>query len=307
MILAGIDIGTNTLRLLIAETGPGSFHEIHSDRRITRLGESLDSTGRLSAGARERSLAVLSEFCTSISSAGCTGVSAVGTSALRNAGNSGQFLEEVKKRTGLAIRIIDGTEEARLTLLGISHALRSDPLERGTMVIDIGGGSTEVVAGNPLFEASLPLGAVYLTERFLAHDPPKPEELEQLQTYVVGTLRSLLPSTLQANRLIGTAGTITTLASMNQRLAVYAPDRINGAQLKRDWINETVRCLAISTKAERHMMPGLEAGREDIILAGAVILQNIMERWQFQDLTVSDWGLREGILFDLYARMKATG
>jgi exopolyphosphatase/guanosine-5'-triphosphate,3'-diphosphate pyrophosphatase len=305
MILAGIDIGTNTLRLLIADTGPRSFHEIHSDRRITRLGAELDRTGKLSVDARGRSLAVLFEFSEKVRNAGCRAVAAVGTSALRRAVDSAEFLEEVRLRTGLKVRVVDGSEEARLTLLGVSRAMSAEMLSRGAMVIDIGGGSTEIVIGEGSAETSLPLGAVYLSERFLAHDPVQPDEFQRLRAEVRRQLRSSLPSIVRPPRLIGTAGTITTLAAMHQQLTAYDPVRINGSCLTRDWVADTVQRLAESTAGERRTMPGLEQGREDIILAGAVVLQEIMDTWQYPELLVSDWGLREGILFDLYDTIRA--
>jgi exopolyphosphatase/guanosine-5'-triphosphate,3'-diphosphate pyrophosphatase len=142
MILAGIDIGTNTFRLLVADTRPDAFRELHSERRITRLGESLDRTGILSAAAVDRSIEVLSDFVVSIREHKAVAVSAVGTSALRLASNSAEFLSRVQKKTGLAVEVIDGRKEARLTLLGVSRALRGAVLTPRSMVIDIGGGST---------------------------------------------------------------------------------------------------------------------------------------------------------------------
>ncbi len=305
MILAGIDIGTNTLRLLIAATGPRSFTEIHSDRKITRLGASLDRTGLLSGAGRARSLEALEEFSAEIKKAGCSAVEAVGTSALRRASDSAEFLAEVKERTGIVVRVIDGLEEARLTLLGIERALGKQTLAPHAMVIDIGGGSTEIIGRSPFFAQSVHLGAVYLTERFLTHDPPLPDEVGRLRAEVRSALRSELPSSLRPGSLIGTAGTVTTLAAMYHRLESYDPDRINGSQLTGAWISETIERLSGNTLEERRAIAGLEPGREDIILAGALILQEVMEQWRLPELTVSDWGLREGILFDRYDRMRA--
>lgn len=315
MILAGIDIGTNTLRLLIAETGPDSYREISSDRRITRLGQQLDRTGALSPEARERSISVLADFSERIRQHAVRRVAAVGTSALRNASNAREFTAEVKERTGLDIRVIPGEEEARLTMLGVARALRgaagegrgSDPLS-SALVINIGGGSSELITQHPngqMTEVSLPLGAVYLTERFIAHDPPTGSEL--------GLLRKAVGFELDKHRevfkpypnriLAGTAGTITTLAAMDLRLAKYDPDTINRHRLTRDAINAMVRKLSLSTLRERRTIPGLEHGREDIILAGAIIAQEIMTRAGAPTMLVSDWGLREGIVFDLYEQL----
>jgi exopolyphosphatase/guanosine-5'-triphosphate,3'-diphosphate pyrophosphatase len=311
MILAGIDIGTNTLRLLVADTGPSSIREIHSDRQITRLGEHLDKAGMLTPEARERSIAALADFARNIEAFGAAGVRAVGTSALRTAANSSEFREEVHKRTGLVVEVISGEEEARLTLLGVARCLFPAAatvkkiVPDDALVIDIGGGSTEIImAGSPASEVSLPLGAVYLTERFLKQDPPGAEELERLRAYVRLILdSSRLPSPERAGILIGTAGTVTTLVAMDHQLDEYDPGKITGSKLTKDTISDLVLKLSMSRLDERRRMPGLEQGREDIILAGAVIVQEIMERFGFRSMLVSDGGLREGILLDLYDKL----
>jgi len=313
MILAGIDIGTNTLRLLIAELGPALYREIGSDRRITRLGQDLDRAGVLSREARERSIETLADFSATVKKHAVRQVDAAGTSALRKASNSREFITEVKQRTGLDIRVIPGEEEARLTLLGVSQALRNtSPGEKSplssALVLDIGGGSTEVIITHPGGEpiaTSLPLGAVYLTERFIHHDPPSGEELERLRRSVREALeqQSALLRPGPACVFAGTAGTITTLAAMDQKLSVYDPDRINRSMLTRSAIEGMVRTLSESTLKERRDIPGLEHGREDIILAGAIVTREIMERFGFATILVSDWGLREGIVFDLYDKI----
>jgi exopolyphosphatase/guanosine-5'-triphosphate,3'-diphosphate pyrophosphatase len=313
VILAGIDIGTNTFRLLIAEISPTSCREIGSDRRVTRLGQDLDRTGVLSRDAQERSINALADFSARIKQHAVYHIDAVGTSALRKASNSSDFISEVKKRTGFDIRIIRGEEEARLTLLGVLRAMgKTSACKNGPslpmFVIDIGGGSTEIILTHPDGKpvgVSLPLGAVYLTERFLHHDPPSEDELERLRQSIREELErhsGLLrpdPSCVFA----GTAGTITTLAAMDQKLAVYDPERINGTALTRSVVDGMVRLLEKRTLKERRDIPGLECGREDIILAGAVVTQEIMERYGFTSLLVSDWGLREGIVLALYDKI----
>jgi exopolyphosphatase/guanosine-5'-triphosphate,3'-diphosphate pyrophosphatase len=314
MILAGIDIGTNTLRLLIAEAGPALYREIASERRITRLGQDLDRTGVLSREARERSMKALADFSASIKQHAAHQVDAVGTSALRTASNSREFLAEAKNRTGLDIRVITGEEEACLTLLGVSRALRDAGPDKNdslssAIVIDIGGGSTEVIVTRPAsgpVAASLPLGAVYLTERFIRHDPPSGDEVARLR----GSVREELEKHSAALRpgpacvFVGTAGTITTLVAMDQKLGVYDPGRINRSLLARNAVDGMVHMLSGSTLQERRDIPGLERGREDIILAGAVVTQELMEWFGFTTMLVSDWGLREGIVFDLYEKHK---
>jgi exopolyphosphatase/guanosine-5'-triphosphate,3'-diphosphate pyrophosphatase len=314
MILAGIDIGTNTLRLLVAETGPDIVRELCSERRITRLGQDLDRTGVLSLDARQRSISALLEFRDSISRHDVLQTSAIGTSALRKASNAREFVDDVKKRTGIDIRVITGEEEARLTLLGVSRMLRGvrsatgDDRFRSSLVIDIGGGSTEIIMARPGAEpemVSLALGAVYLTERFIAHDPPAREELESLRRAIRAdlSLHDKVLGQYPAGVIVGTAGTVTTLAAMVQELSDYAPEKINGFILTRDEINGIVTVLCRSMLRERKKIPGLETGREDIILAGAMIAQEIMERYGHTMMVVSDWGLREGIVVDLYDKL----
>ncbi len=313
MILAGIDIGTNTLRLLIAETRHGSFHEIYADRRVTRLGQDLDRSGMLTCDAEDRALKALGDFAENIRRYSALHTAAIGTSAFRNASNAAPFIEKVKTRTGIDIRVITGEEEARLTLAGVVRAVKGfgglhrDALD-SAIVVDIGGGSTEIIETHPAEETitvSLPLGAVYLTDRYIKSDPPVPTEMALLRRAVkdiLGQHKDIMqPGPGKA--FIGTAGTITTLAAMDLRLSEYDPRKINGHTLSRETVDEIVRTLAASTLKERRSIPGLEKGREDIILAGAVATQEIMERSGFTSMLVSDWGLREGIVLDLYDRI----
>jgi len=318
MILAGIDIGTNSIRLLIAETGPGLFRERFSARRTTRLGKDLDRTGRLSSDAIERSFSALNEFSDHIRRFSARQTSAIGTSALRNASNANEFVAEVHRRTGLAISVISGEDEARLTLLGVRSALRGregreTDLTASALVIDIGGGSTEFIMTNecsgPLVQ-SLPLGAVYLAERCITTDPPALDEVATLRQAIrmeLDRAEKREPSLMHgtANRpekLVGTAGTITTLAAMDQGMTSYDPARINRSILTRVAVDRIVQTLVRISLSERRTLAGLEPGREDIILSGAIITQEIMERYAYREMLVSDWGLREGIVADLAAK-----
>jgi exopolyphosphatase/guanosine-5'-triphosphate,3'-diphosphate pyrophosphatase len=314
MILAGIDIGTNTLRLLVAETGPNSFHEIYADRKITRLGQDLDLYGMLTGEAQDRALKALADFAEKIQLYSALQTAAIGTSAVRNASNSAAFIHAVKEKTGIDVTVISGDEEARLTLLGVAHSLtgdgrqvKIDPLT-SSLIIDIGGGSTEIITtrlGETPVSVSLPLGAVYLTERYVKHDPPIYEEVVLLKLMVRDTLDrySAMIQPDLTGMLVGTAGTITTLAAIDQGLEGYDSAKINRSALTRDSIDKIVDTLSMSSLAERRKIRGLEPGREDIILAGAVILQEIMHRFGYNSMLVSDWGLREGIVLDMYEKI----
>jgi len=313
MILAGIDIGTNSLRLLIADTGPGCFREVISDRKVTRLGQDLDRCGVLAPAAMELALEALVAFQKSIRRQGAYHISAIGTSALRRAKNASIFIDRVQKQTGIVVRVISGDEEARLTLLGVEQSLAiqngmsSDNLKRA-FVLDIGGGSTEIILTspdkNPVI-ASLSLGALYLHDQFIKHDPPTPEDLARLREFVHEELNAsegiLLPA--RNSICIGTAGTITTLAAMSLGLAQYDAEKINRVVLTCEFISNTVTNLEASTLEERKKIRGLETGREDIILSGAIIAQEIMQHFGFYNMAVSDKGLLEGIVIDLSERL----
>lgn len=318
MILAGIDIGTNATRLLIADIDETDQRTLHAARVITRLGQDLDRTGVLSPEARERTVRTLGEFAARMARFPVQAAAVVGTSALRRAANAAEFTGEVQERTGLRLSIISGAEEARLTLEGSRRALSGDP---GTgndplgnaVVADIGGGSTELIVtreGEVRSYASLELGAVYLTERYLAADPPAAGEILSLRHHVSAALdawereqvRRHGTPLAETGVLTGTAGTVTTLASMDLRLDRYDPGRINGHRLSRRALNAMVDALGRASLQERRHTAGLERGREDIIFAGAVIAQELMARSGKGVMLVSDWGLREGIVFDLYRR-----
>jgi exopolyphosphatase/guanosine-5'-triphosphate,3'-diphosphate pyrophosphatase len=323
MILAGIDIGTNTIRLLVTETSDTTHLELYSGRTITRLGQDLDRAGILSPEAQERTLKAIEIFSHVIDRHSVGSIAAVGTSALRNSANAEEFITAVRKRTGIEVTVISGEEEAKLTLLGVRRALAQanmgddDPLA-SALVMDIGGGSTELIVtdqGSVRSMKSIPLGAVYLTERFLMNDPPVKEQMDSLRKVVSKELdawerdtfpvRDIRPSSLTT--VVGTAGTITTLAAMDQALAEYDPAMINGYILTRSSLDRLIKILSVSTLDVRRKMPGLEAGREDIILAGAVVAQEIMGRFRAGQILVSDWGLREGIVFDLYEKHRSSG
>jgi exopolyphosphatase/guanosine-5'-triphosphate,3'-diphosphate pyrophosphatase len=314
MILAGIDIGTNSLRLLIAQIDRNIFREIYADRKTTRLGKGLERTGKLDRDAEERSLNAIEDFTKIIRKHKVQYIAAIGTSALRNASNANEFIKEVKRKTGLTIIVISGEDEARLTLMGVARSLENhrkisgEKLENA-LIIDIGGGSTEIIVtahGRDPTVFSLPLGAVYLSERFIKHDPPDQKELEIIRCTVRSFLGKIAIEIQPSRELFfaGTAGTITTLASIVLGLEAYNPDRINGSVLEGKAIDNIVYKLSQMTVKERSFIRGLEPGREDIILAGAIVTQEIMLFIGNSSLVVSDWGLREGIVLDLYEKLR---
>lgn len=305
-ICAAIDVGTNTLRLLVVEAaGPDRFTILHEEQEITRLGEGLTPARMLQDAPRRRSLTVLKRFAELARRFKVEHVGVVATSAVREAKNSEEFVSEAARETGLAIRVIDGKEEARLTILGVRHGLHLG--SQRVLVMDVGGGSTEfVLAKGAAIEAivSTGLGVVKLTERHLVSDPPAPAEIRDLEQAVVARIERLrreLPD-FEGTRLIGTAGTATTLAAIDMALVTYDRRRVQGHRLSLARVRELLDRLAALPLEERRRIPGLEPGRADVILAGAAIVAASMERLGFQEMQVSDDGLREGILLDLLGK-----
>ena len=281
-VYAAIDVGTNTLRLLIAETvGPDEFTVLHEEQQITRLGEGLMPTRLLQDAPRRRSLTVLRRFADTVRSFKAVEVAAVCTSAVREARNGEEFLAEAARETGLAIRVIDGREEARLTLLGVQHGLRLGL--RRVLAVDIGGGSTEfILATGRVIEGvvSTGLGVVKLTEQYLVSDPPTFDERRKLEEVVgarIERLRLELPG-LEEAQLVGTAGTVTTLAAIDLALVTYDRRQVQGHRLSLARVREFLDRLAALPLRERRGVPGLEPGRADVILAGTVILVASMQR-----------------------------
>ena len=277
----------------------GTLTEVESDRRILRLGEGVEHHQRLTPDAIERVAKTLSEWQPRISAYPVTATIVVATSAVREAKNRDEFVAWIKRESGMDIEVLSGEEEARRTLVGIRFGLPHTV--RQFVGIDIGGGSTEFILAQDaelLEVASLPLGVVRLTERFFLTDPPSDESIKLAE----GFIRSEIAKTHVGSRkstdvtLVGTAGTITTLAAMAQGLPHYEPARIHNCCLHLNKIREIERELRSRTELERRELVGLERGREGVILAGTVILRTVMETFGFDQCLVSDYGLREGIL-----------
>ena len=309
MILAGVDIGTLTCRLLIARLSvSGYLTELHADRRLLRLGEGVDQSRRLQPAAMDRVIETLQEWRAVVDGYQIEGEAAVATSAVRDAVNRGAFLERVKQTAGFEVELITGEEEARRTLLGIRSGLPHDVSD--ILGVDIGGGSTEFILDrrdqSPLVR-SIDVGVVRLTERCLIQDPPSDDEIRTARQLVHDHTDGLRPlfGSLQNTAVVGTAGTITTLAAMAQCLAAYEPAPIHNYTLTLDVVSSIEREILSRTKAQRRVVPGLEAGREDVIVAGIVILKTILGTLGVQSCIVSDRGLREGVLLDLAAKLRA--
>lgn len=300
---AGIDIGTLTCRLLIADLNPGQpLKELRSDRRILRLGEGVDRTKRLSLAAMDRTIACLQEWQNVIKGYHVEATAVVATSAVRDAANRDEFLRRVKQETGFNVEVITGDEEARRTLLGIRSGLPTGVTN--ILALDIGGGSTEFILarlGQKPVVRSIDIGVVRLCERLLRNDPPTDEEIHQAREWVTRETKAAVADMgdYRQATFIGTAGTITSLSAMAQKLQTYEPARIHNYTLRLETIQELEHTLLSRTKAERVGLPGLEKNREEVIAAGAIIIRTIMETLGQEACLVSDLGLREGVLIDL--------
>ncbi len=307
-LIASIDIGTNTVRLLAAEVRDNKIvREALNLRETTRLGEGLKKGGKLRPEARERTIRALSRFARKMLDAGVKGVSAVGTEALRKASDAVEFIEEAREKAGIDLRVISAEEEARLTLLGVRSGLSALAPEGKKLIIDIGGGSTEFILTEDWSRhkaISLPVGAVNLFERFLLNDPPVTLEMADLTAFCAGQVIPPLKNFLAGVKplLIGTAGTITTLAAVDLALEPYDPLKVTGYSIDRDRVAVLEGRLAGLPKESRRLIAGIEPGREDIILSGTVLLGVIMDAAQANKITVCDSGLREGNLLDFYEK-----
>lgn len=303
-VLASIDMGTNTFRLLIAEVeDPSFFKEVFSAKQITRLGEGFSKDKILKPAAVERAVAALIHFQEALKNHKVDDLIVVGTSAIREAKNQKEFIEEIKRRTGFNLEVISGKQEALYTFLGANFIIKNqnDPM----LVIDIGGGSTEFIGAEgetPAFLMSTELGVVYLTEKYLRSDPPTAEELRQLRFAIGQVIKPVVYDFPPQCRFVGTAGSVTTLAAIDQGLVEYDPDKINGYPLSRASVERIFKEITSMTLEQRRRIPGLEKGREDLLVAGALILLTVMDLSGYDPVYVSDYGMREGILLDRHKK-----
>lgn len=299
-VLASIDLGTNTARLLIGRVERGAVAPILVKRRITRLGGGFTREAGISPEAWQRTLEALSDFADEMKRGGVTRLRAVATSAVRDAVNGAVFCRKVAERTGIRLEVIDGEEEGRLTLAGVISGLNRK--EGDFFVFDVGGGSTEYTLAEsrrPLYTESLPLGVVRLTEG----KPDVAAMEEKIDRELAGFGGRLegrgLRGRLGGATLVGTAGTATTLAAISLGMTDYDYRLVNNHILTREEIGRLFAMLLPLSPAERLMVPGLERGREDLIIAGTLITLRTMDTFGYDRMTVSDFGLLEGVLLGL--------
>ena len=307
MKVAAIDCGTNSTRLLVADSMPGAvppYRTLERLMRITRLGQGVDATRALAPEAVERTIAVLREYREVMDRLGVERVRMTATSAARDASNREEFFAAAAEVIGVRPELLGGDEEGRLSFAGAVADLPADQRAELSLVVDIGGGSTEFAVGRESAEGvvSVDIGCVRLTEKFIEHDPPQPEELSACisvtQAYLDDVLRDL-PAVAEATRLIGLAGTVTTVAAVEIGLAEYDRDRIHHFELSHDAAEDVFRTLATEARADRIANPGLEEERADVIVAGCCILVAIMRYFGFDSCLVSEADILDGLILTL--------
>ena len=296
MRVAVIDIGTNSTRLLIADVAGGRAEQIERVTTVTNMGRGVDHTNLICADAVEDVCSVISGYRARYEEMGADRVMAVATSAVRDATNGDAFIAELRERFGLDARLLTGEEEAHLTYLGATaNRIGDEP----TLVFDIGGGSTELVVGSGKevgFHTSLQAGTIRQSERHLTSDPPDPRELEQLATDIRKLIDEAIANGLEARpvRGIAVAGTQTSLASVDQELEPSDPARVHGYRLGLQPIQRMLSRLASLPLAERLRVRGLHPGRAPTIVAGTVILVQVMRAFELEEVEVSELDILHG-------------
>ena len=305
--VATVDIGTNTVLLLIAEIDPsGHITPLAYEQRIPRLGKGVDVHRELQQESMQRVIHVLLEYRQIMSGYNLDVVVVFGTSAVRDAVNKSQFADLIVRNVGFELEILSGDEEARWTYRG---ALSGVPEMGKATVVDIGGGSTEITLGNRdriEKRISLDIGSVRLTERFLHSDPVGEAECASMITAIdqqLTSIRERFSDALPALVLVGIAGTFTTLAAVEKQLTRYSHSAVHGACLTLSEVRRQVRLFQSKTIAERKKIPGLEAKRADVILAGAYLTERIMTAFGAERIMVSDQGVRYGLLHERLASL----
>jgi exopolyphosphatase/guanosine-5'-triphosphate,3'-diphosphate pyrophosphatase len=295
--VAAIDIGTNSVRLLVADVEGETLETIDRRTQITRLGQGVNQTRRLDPEAIARTVAVIREYAEVIRQHGATRVRAAATSASRDASNRDDFFEPVEQLLGIRPELLSGEEEARLEFIGATTGL-DEPSPY--LVVDVGGGSTEFIVGTTVPDGlvSVDVGCVRLTEQVLHSDPPSAEEL----SVAVGIVRDHLADVDRevagagaAKTLIGTAGTVWTLGAIELGVDASESERIHHFRLTREAAEEIFRTLATESIEQRRHNPGLEPGRVDVIVGGVIVVVSVMRHWAFDEMLISEADILDGL------------
>jgi exopolyphosphatase / guanosine-5'-triphosphate,3'-diphosphate pyrophosphatase len=308
--VAAVDCGTNSIRLLVADLRAGRLTDVHREMRIVRLGQDVDATGRLAPDALERTRVALADYAAISGSAGAERIRMVATSATRDAANREEFFAMVRHTLGTDAEVITGDEEARLSFTGAVGDL--DPADGPFVVVDVGGGSTEVVLGDWDGESaevtaarSVNVGCVRITERHLRSDPPTPDEISAAEQFAGQTLEEAFADVPvdKARTWVGVAGTVTTLSAVAQKLDGYDPERTHLSRLSLEQVRCCAEHLLTSTHQQRAGNPVIHPGRVDVIAGGALIVRVLAEelhaRAGIAELVVSEHDILDGIALGL--------
>lgn len=297
--IAVIDVGSNSVKYFLGElNADGTLCTIHDENDITRLGEGLRETGILNPEAMERTAAAIARFAEKARTGGAALIKCVGTMALRNAGNTSDFINIIKETAGVELTVITGGEEARLSYLAVLSGLGAMD---NVIVFDTGGGSTEFVYGEGSAVSkrfSIDLGAIRITEKYFSDDPVTPGNVEAVLAEISNDLEKGGCNGTAAT-LVGIGGTVTSMGAVKHQLAVYDPDIIQGSELDMPDVEAQIALYSTKTLAQRREIIGLQPRRADVILAGACIIKAILTRLSADKLTISDRGLRHGMAYEL--------
>ncbi|HYB92058.1 MAG TPA: Ppx/GppA phosphatase family protein [Candidatus Binataceae bacterium] len=306
--LAAFDVGSNTILMLALEYArQGAPRTLADLARITRLGRGVDRSGRLDPESAARTLATIEEFASRARALGVDRIVGVATAALRDAADGTEFIARVRERTGVALEVISGIDEARLSYLAVARGLPIDPAAR-LLIVDIGGGSTEFIRAEPgreLAAMSLQIGSVRLTERCVRSDPPSDADVASLRETIDAALGSI-EWTFRPDRMVGIAGTVTTVCAVALGLETYDSRIVHGHVLPLGEVRGALELFRSRPLAERKKLPGLIEGRADVIFAGAMILERAMCRFGVEEVIVSDQGVRYGLAWREIERSRAT-
>ena len=302
---AVIDIGTNSIKLYVAELGPdGSLATVIDKNNIARLGEGMDEERTLQQEAIRRNAEAVAEFADLAKSNGAGEIVAVGTMALRTAKNAKDFIDAVRDLSGIEVRVIPGEEEAEFAYLAVLSGIGAS-VER-LAVCDVGGGSTEFIFGGQAGidrRFSINLGAVKVSADYLSSDPPSSKEVEDAISYVLDVLKENgVNDNMPVDKLVGIGGTITSMGAVKFKMEKYDPDVIQGSILTRDDVDSLIALFRSVPLDERRSIVGLQPKRAEVIIGGACIVRGIMESLGTDELTMSDRGLRHGLMFRLFQR-----
>ena len=301
MRVAAVDVGTNSVRLLVAEAANGGgLLPVERLMTITRLGMGVDATGHLDDAALGRTLFCIEGYARRWRDLGAEQARISATSAVRDAADRDRFFDGVRERAGIEAEVLSGDEEAQTAFLGATAGSGGDA---PYLVLDIGGGSTELILGTTGPEAmtSRQLGCVRLTERAIFEDPPSPADLERAQAVIDAELDAVeaLVDARRATTLIGVAGTVTTIAALHLGLPEYEADAIHGTRVPAADVRRITAELAAVTSQERKALGPMAPGREDVIVAGALILSAVIERFGFDDVLTSESDILDGLALQM--------